>query len=161
MYNTLNTLSKKAYLEGSEEISDLLVSVADLLRYNLKQIERAVTIRDELMIVKKYMEIQKARFTDRLQLHLHIDESCIDILHKLSNSSCICFYGLLASVQIFYKAIKIYVFYGFYLFCVRWETLVKPGKKLRPGTIVSFGDGLLKAEILSTLDDRGRIVKCL
>ena len=79
LYNTLNTLSKKAYLEGSEEISDLLVSVADLLRYNLKQIERAVTIRDELKNVKKYMEIQKARFTDRLQLHLQIDESCIDI----------------------------------------------------------------------------------
>lgn len=79
LYNTLNTLSKKAYLEGSEEISDLLVSVADLLRYNLKQIDRVVTIRDELIIVKKYMEIQKARFTDRLQLDLLIDESCIDI----------------------------------------------------------------------------------
>lgn len=79
LYNTLNTLSKKAYLEGSEEISDLLVSVADLLRYNLKQIDRVVTIRDELIIVKKYMEIQKARFTDRLQLDFQIDESCIDL----------------------------------------------------------------------------------
>src|SRR5690606_16254769 len=74
LFNTLNTLSKKAYLEGSEEISDLLVSVADLLRYNLKQIDRSVTLRDELMIVKQYMEIQKARFTDRLQLQEDIDE---------------------------------------------------------------------------------------
>lgn len=40
-----------------------------------------------------------------------------------------------------------------------WETLVKPGKKLKPGTKVSFGDGLLKAEILETMDDGGRIVK--
>ena len=40
-----------------------------------------------------------------------------------------------------------------------WETLVKPGKKLKPGTKVSFGDGLLRAEILETLDDGGRIVK--
>lgn len=79
LFNTLNTLSKKAYLEGSEEISDLLVSVADLLRYNLKQIDRSVTLRDELMIVKQYMEIQKARFTDRLQLHMEIDDSCIDV----------------------------------------------------------------------------------
>lgn len=79
LFNTLNTLSKKAYLEGSEEISDLLVSVADLLRYNLKQIDRSVTLRDELMIVKQYMEIQKARFTDRLQLQLEIDDSCIDV----------------------------------------------------------------------------------
>ncbi len=79
LFNTLNTLSKKAYLEGSEEISDLLVSVADLLRYNLKQIDRSVTLRDELMIVEQYMEIQKARFTDRLQLQLEVDDSCIDI----------------------------------------------------------------------------------
>ena len=79
LFNTLNTLSKKAYLEGSEEISDLLVSVADLLRYNLKQIDRSVTLRDELMIVNQYMEIQKARFTDRLQLQVDIDESCIDV----------------------------------------------------------------------------------
>lgn len=40
-----------------------------------------------------------------------------------------------------------------------WETLVKPGKKLKPGTFVSFGNGVLRAEILETLDDGGRKVK--
>ena len=40
-----------------------------------------------------------------------------------------------------------------------WETLVKPGKKLKPGIFVSFGDGLLRAEILETLDDGGRTVR--
>lgn len=25
-----------------------------------------------------------------------------------------------------------------------WETLVKPGKKAKPGTVINFGDGLLK-----------------
>jgi signal transduction histidine kinase len=79
LFNTLNTLSKKAYLEGSEEISDLLVSVADLLRYNLKQIERSVTLRDELIVVNQYMQIQKARFTDRLHLQLEIDDSCLHL----------------------------------------------------------------------------------
>ena len=39
LFNTLNMLSKKAYLDGSEETSDLIVSVADLLRYNLKRLE--------------------------------------------------------------------------------------------------------------------------
>lgn len=40
-----------------------------------------------------------------------------------------------------------------------WETLVKPGKKLRPGARVYFGDGLLKAEILEVLEDGNRLVK--
>lgn len=42
-----------------------------------------------------------------------------------------------------------------------WETLVKPGKKARPGTMVSFGDGLLRAEILDVMEDGNRLVKFL
>ncbi len=40
-----------------------------------------------------------------------------------------------------------------------WESLVKPGKKLRPGARVSFGDGLLKEEILHIDEDGNRLVK--
>lgn len=76
LFNTLNTLSKKAYLEGAEETSDLLVSVAGLLRYNLKRLDRAVTIHEEVVVLQQYMEIQKARFTDRIDFHMDIDESC-------------------------------------------------------------------------------------
>ena len=39
-----------------------------------------------------------------------------------------------------------------------WECLVKPGKKLREGARVSFGNGLLGAEIKSVLPDGNRIV---
>ena len=34
-----------------------------------------------------------------------------------------------------------------------WETLVKPGKKLKPGARVIFGDGLLTATILDTMEE--------
>ena len=40
-----------------------------------------------------------------------------------------------------------------------WESLVKPGKKLRPGTRVTFGDGRLKAEILEIAEEGNRLVK--
>ena len=40
-----------------------------------------------------------------------------------------------------------------------WETLVKPGKKLRPGARVSFGDGILKAEIMDIVEEGNRLVK--
>ena len=40
-----------------------------------------------------------------------------------------------------------------------WETLVRPGKKLRPGARVTFGDGALTAEIMDVLDDGNRLVK--
>ena len=40
-----------------------------------------------------------------------------------------------------------------------WETLVRPGKKLRPGSEVLFGGGRLTAKILESTDDGGRIVE--
>ena len=40
-----------------------------------------------------------------------------------------------------------------------WECLVKPGKKLRAGARVSFGDGRLTCEIMEALPDGNRLVK--
>ena len=40
-----------------------------------------------------------------------------------------------------------------------WEVMVRPGKKLMPGAKVSFGDGILKAEITEKLDGGNRKVK--
>ena len=34
-----------------------------------------------------------------------------------------------------------------------WECLVRPGKRLHVGTIITFGDGLLKAEVIEKLDE--------
>ena len=40
-----------------------------------------------------------------------------------------------------------------------WESIVRPGNKLRPGTKVLFGDGLLEAEILDIMEGGTRKVK--
>ena len=39
-----------------------------------------------------------------------------------------------------------------------WECLVKPGKKARTGTRISFGDGLLKGEIVDVIEDGNRLI---
>ena len=40
-----------------------------------------------------------------------------------------------------------------------WESLVKPGKKCKVGTMLVFGDGLLKAEVLEVVEDGNRLIK--
>lgn len=40
-----------------------------------------------------------------------------------------------------------------------WETLVKPGKKCRPGARLSFGGGVLKARVLETVEEGNRLVR--
>lgn len=40
-----------------------------------------------------------------------------------------------------------------------WETLVKPGKKCKPGTVIVFGEGLLKGTVLDVVDDGNRLIQ--
>lgn len=40
-----------------------------------------------------------------------------------------------------------------------WETLVRPGKKCRPGAKFVFGDGLLKAEVLEVVEEGNRLIR--
>ena len=40
-----------------------------------------------------------------------------------------------------------------------WETLVKPGKKAKPGTRITFGEGLLTGEVIDVVEEGNRLIK--
>ena len=40
-----------------------------------------------------------------------------------------------------------------------WETLVRPGKKAKPGTVIEFGEGLLTGTVVDTVDDGNRLIQ--
>ncbi|WP_124066028.1 tRNA preQ1(34) S-adenosylmethionine ribosyltransferase-isomerase QueA [Clostridium sp. E02] len=40
-----------------------------------------------------------------------------------------------------------------------WETLVKPGKKAKVGTVISFGDGLLKGTVVDVVEEGNRMIQ--
>lgn len=40
-----------------------------------------------------------------------------------------------------------------------WETLVKPGKKARPGAVISFGNGLLTGTVLDVVEEGNRLIQ--
>ena len=40
-----------------------------------------------------------------------------------------------------------------------WETLVKPGKKAKPGTVITFGDGLLTGTVVDIVDEGNRLIQ--
>lgn len=40
-----------------------------------------------------------------------------------------------------------------------WETLVKPGKKCKPGTVIVFGEGLLKGTVIDVVDEGNRLIQ--
>lgn len=80
LFNSLNVLSKLALIEGAERTSDLTVSMSNLLRYNLRQLDRPVPLRDEVEHAKEYFVIQQARFRERIRFETEIDEAGLDVL---------------------------------------------------------------------------------
>ena len=40
-----------------------------------------------------------------------------------------------------------------------WETLVKPGKKAKPGTRITFGEGFLTGEVIDVIEEGNRLIK--
>jgi sensor histidine kinase YesM len=79
LFNTLNTISRMAYLEDATVTSRLIQSVSTLLRSSLGNINKSVTLREETNLVKEYFYIQKTRFAERISFQTNIDESCLDV----------------------------------------------------------------------------------
>ncbi|KHF37939.1 histidine kinase [Halalkalibacter okhensis] len=77
LFNTLNTISKTSYIEGAERTSDLISAVSTLLRYNIGNLDRQTTLKDEVKIIKEYFFIQKARFRDRVEFSENVDPACL------------------------------------------------------------------------------------
>lgn len=79
LFNTLNSISASvpANLERTRE---LIARLAETFRFALQASEHEVVpLKHELEFVKAYLELEKERFSDRLQLHYEIDESLLDI----------------------------------------------------------------------------------
>lgn len=78
LFNTLNVISKLAFIEGAEKTSDLSVSVSNLLRYSLQKLDQPVTLRSEVAHARDYFSILKARFRERVSFITEVDEDILE-----------------------------------------------------------------------------------
>ncbi len=79
LYNVFNTISASIPAEN-EKTRHMIAQLSDLFRYQLKATkEDFVTIEEELEFVTNYLELEKARFEERLQIEINIDNS---LLHE-------------------------------------------------------------------------------
>jgi two-component system, sensor histidine kinase YesM len=75
LYNTLNSVSALALIEGAEQTNRMIACISEILKYYLKKINDNVTLMEEFKIVENYLYIQKARFGDRIEYKLVYDEA--------------------------------------------------------------------------------------
>lgn len=73
LFNALNTISWVCR-ENPEEARELLLTLADYFRYNLNYDAYMVPLREELEHVKDYLQIEKARFEEKLQVTYDVPE---------------------------------------------------------------------------------------
>ncbi len=74
LYNTLDTLYWQATEEGNEEIAENILALSQLFRLALSNGEQEVSVGQEAELISRYLQIQKMRFTKRLDYEVDIDE---------------------------------------------------------------------------------------
>jgi two-component system LytT family sensor kinase len=73
LFNTLNTIAGLVREGRNDGAVDMIAGLSDLLRRTLQTTDRQqVELREELEIVRKYLEIEKARFAERLQVEVEV-----------------------------------------------------------------------------------------
>ena len=80
LFNTLNAISELVH-EDPETADRMITGLSELLREALVAGDRQqVPLRRELELVRRYLDIQQARFGDRLQVDIEVDETIMDAL---------------------------------------------------------------------------------
>lgn len=71
LYNTLDTISWLGIVGGNEDVSEISVSLARLLRANIKN-DAMITVEEEMGSIQDYLRIQQYRFGDKIEIHYDV-----------------------------------------------------------------------------------------
>lgn len=78
VFNALESIRMHSILKQEKETAKILESFAVLMRRNIQWNKDFVTIEDECENVRRYLDIQKYRFGDRLDFYIYVQEECYE-----------------------------------------------------------------------------------
>ena len=80
LFNTLNSISALIRLKDHDGALRMLLGLGDLMRAAVEQPKHhLVPLSEELAFVKRYVDLQRVRFADRLQVTYDVDADCADL----------------------------------------------------------------------------------
>ena len=77
LYNTINCISSIAMVNDIKEIVTISEAMVRIFRYSIKQTE-LVTVRDEIELIRDYMDIMNIRYPGRFTLEISVDETIMN-----------------------------------------------------------------------------------
>lgn len=79
LFNTLNAIQSLVTSRRNERASEMISALSDFLRYSLYvDSQDTVTVADELRAIERYLEIEQARFGDRLRVTVQLHPEAAD-----------------------------------------------------------------------------------
>lgn len=79
LFNLLNSISSLAIVENAIKTHETIYNLSNMLRYALKKSEKIITLEEEFDYVKSYLNLQKIRFSERLNYEVNIENEFKDI----------------------------------------------------------------------------------
>ena len=78
LFNTLNTGAQLAMLDGADRACSFIENAAELFRYSMRNLDKSVTIGDEVRNAENYMHLLNERFADKIEFTISKDESLLE-----------------------------------------------------------------------------------
>ena len=79
LYNTLNSISSMACMEGAERSVEMISALSGMFRYSCDTTEKFVSLQTEMQNISDYLYIQKIRYQDNLVCQIQIPEEYCNI----------------------------------------------------------------------------------
>lgn len=84
LYNTLDTINWMAIDRDEYEISNMITTLARILRYGISDSNGVVKIRDEVEWLKQYIFLQQTKLKNSFDCHIDVEPELLDLsIHKL------------------------------------------------------------------------------
>ncbi|MCL1949843.1 MAG: histidine kinase [Turicibacter sp.] len=84
LYNTLEGIRSEALIYGLPTVAEMVHLLAKYFRYNISNVDKLITIEEELKNIETYFSIQKFRFDDRIAMFITYDNDCEEeVKHSL------------------------------------------------------------------------------
>jgi two-component system sensor histidine kinase YesM len=79
LFNALETIRMRSLMNGESQTAKTIQNMATIFRKSIIWKRSFVTIREELELIECFLEIQKYRFDSKLEYHIEVDQSVMDI----------------------------------------------------------------------------------
>ncbi|WP_165971980.1 cache domain-containing sensor histidine kinase [Paenibacillus piri] len=77
LYNCLNIIYYYAVMDKQNRVSDMVLTLSELLRYSVQPGSEFVTLQDDLDQLNRFIKLQRARYEDKLNIIIYVDEQLL------------------------------------------------------------------------------------